>query len=235
MRNRCRIINITVMLWMAVVTAPAQAAFQDLESIRRAAHDFIAAETVNEQITPRIDVGRLDARLRLAACTSQLDAFLPGAGRIGGNTIVGVRCEGSQPWTVFVQSKVLLTRNVVVAARALSPGTVVTAQDIRLEPREVSRLRRGFLESSSEIIGKEVARTLSPGSVVTVNAVVAPKMIRRGEQVKVILQAGAVLVRSNALALSDGVKNQRIRVKNLSSRRIVFARVIGPGRVLVKL
>ena len=159
MQNSTRIVTVVLLLWLGIAAGPAHAALQDLESIRQTAYDFLVRQTAAEPIPPRIRMGRLDARLRLAACDGELGAFLPGAGRIAANTVIGVRCQGAKPWTVFVQAKVTLTRNVVVAARALLRGTIISAEDVRLEPREVSRLRADL---SNRLANSLVCRWRAP-------------------------------------------------------------------------
>ena len=71
----------------------AGAAIEKLENIRTAVRDYAIAEVGTEADGVHIEVGRLDPRLRLAACSHPLDTyFSPGARNIG-HTTVGVRCD----------------------------------------------------------------------------------------------------------------------------------------------
>jgi flagella basal body P-ring formation protein FlgA len=50
---------------------------------------------------------------------------------------------------------------------------------------------------------------------------VAAKAVQRGQSVTLIADAGGISVRMAGRVLSDGLINQRVRVQNLSSGKIV--------------
>ena len=58
-------------------------------------------------------------------------------------------------------------------------------------------------------------------------------MIKRGESVVMTAKSGALQVRIQATALTDGHAGEQISVRNKQSKRVVEARVIGPGKVSV--
>ena len=49
----------------------------------------------------------------------------------------------------------------------------------------------------------------------------AAKAVQRGQTVTLVADAGGMSVRMAGRALSDGLMNQRVRVQNLSSGKIV--------------
>jgi flagella basal body P-ring formation protein FlgA len=50
---------------------------------------------------------------------------------------------------------------------------------------------------------------------------VASKAVLRGQTVTLVADAGGIMVRMAGRALTDGLVNQRVRVQNLSSGKIV--------------
>jgi flagella basal body P-ring formation protein FlgA len=50
---------------------------------------------------------------------------------------------------------------------------------------------------------------------------VADIMVRRGQMVTLIVKSGQMYIRMAGRALSDGALNQRIRVENSNSQRVV--------------
>ncbi len=62
----------------------------------------------------------------------------------------------------------------------------------------------------------------SPGVRISpISSSVAAKVVQRGQAVTLLADAGGISVRMAGRALSDGLMNQRVRVQNLSSGKIV--------------
>jgi len=60
---------------------------------------------------------------------------------------------------------------------------------------------------------------------------VAPKLIRRGDQVVIVATTGGISVRMAGTAMADGRRDEQITVKNKSSNRLIKVRVVAPGTV----
>ncbi len=70
-------------------------------------------------------------------------------------------------------------------------------------------------------LGLTVSRPISSGAVITNQFLMGTKAIQRGQTVTLVADAGGLSVRMAGRALSDGLVNQRVRVQNLSSGKIV--------------
>ncbi|MGB6306461.1 MAG: flagellar basal body P-ring formation chaperone FlgA, partial [Steroidobacteraceae bacterium] len=107
------------------------------------------------------------------------------------------------------------------AARAIVVGSVLTAKDVRTEQRDVSALPPGYMDDPSVAIGLTASRPISSGAVITNQYLVAAKAVQRGQTVTLVADVGPMSVRMAGRALSDGLMNQRVKVENLSSGKIV--------------
>ena len=222
-------------LALLAVHAGLQAAPQQShEEMRTAAADFLARQTSDGAMTPRIDVSPPDPRLRVAACDRALETFLPPGARAAGNLVVGVRCRGASPWTIYLSASVRTYQQVVVMARPVPRGALLQPGDLRLEARDTTSLHGGYLEDPSQATGMLTRRPLSPGSVLAHNALEAPDVVQRGQQVVLLARAGGLEVRSAGEALSDGAQGDLIKVRNTVSSRVVEALVTGPGTAVVR-
>jgi flagella basal body P-ring formation protein FlgA len=206
---------------------------EDLENIRQAVREFATQEIVGDDKNVKITVGRLDPRLRLAACSERLEAYFSAGTKTIGQTNIGIRCAGPRAWSLFVPLTVDRLVSVAVALTALPRGRIVTAQDVNYELRSLASLSQGYFAPSEELIGQITTRPIAPKSAFTHNMVKAPRIVRRGERVVLALHNGSVAVRVAGEALSDGTRGQQIRVRNLSSKRVINGTVGEPGVVFV--
>ncbi|MGA6106333.1 flagellar basal body P-ring formation chaperone FlgA [Pseudomonas solani] len=182
-----------------------------------------------------IQINRLDPRLRLAACDRELTVTLESPAQPIGRVTVGVRCEGSTPWSVYVPAQVRLFREVIVVARPLRRGAVVNADDYNLVEREVGLLNQGYLTDPAQVEGYKLTRAVVADQVLAPVHLEMAEVIRKGDQVVIIAKSTSISVRMPGEALSDGSPGQQIRVRNLQSKRVVKARVTGPGQVEVAM
>ena len=180
-----------------------------------------------------IQVGHLDPRLSLTQCSEPLKTYLVPGARILGKTTVGVRCQSPKPWALYVPAQVNLYQEVYQTADNLAKGHIIRESDISLIKQNISRLNRGYFTEKQQLVGKQTKRRLTLGKIINPYQVKAPLLIKRGEQVELIAKTGLYAVRMSGKAMMDGARGDRIRVKNLSSQRIIEGTVTQAGQVTV--
>ena len=216
------------------VTAYAEE-LQSRESIEHAAYMYVFEQVQASYDNAQIMMEPLDGRLRLQACSRPLIAFTnSNKVRIGKQTI-GVKCSSPVSWTVYVPAKVKVFRPVVVASRPLAANQIITKSDIKIESLDIGRLHQGYINNPQQIIGQQLKYPLSMGKVINPNSLKLQKIVQRGELIMLVASVGNMEVRMSGKALSDGTLGQRVRVKNLSSKRVVEGVVEGPGIIKVTM
>lgn len=215
--------------------ADAAAESEPLDRILETARAFVAAAVgAGDQGETHIEIGQLDARLRLTRCERAPSAqFAPG-GRASGNSTVNVRCESPVPWSIYVPVEIERYAKVVVAARALARRQTIGPDDIRLERKETSSLISGYLDRPEAAIGLQLKRSLSAGQVLTDRVLVQRKLVERGQLVNIISGRPGLSVRMSGEALEDGSLGQRIRIRNRTSRKVVEGYVESSGSVRIE-
>jgi flagella basal body P-ring formation protein FlgA len=211
----------------------ARAEVQALDDIRGIAHDFLLAEAGGQEAGIDVEVGRLDARLRLQRCSRPLTPFMPPGGRANGHTAVGVRCEGDMPWTLFVPALVRRAQDLVVAARPIARGTTLVAADVSTVTKLLPNAPAGVIESADYALGRVALRDIAAGTTLNAHQLKAPQVVRRGQPVTLSLASGPVAVRVAGTALKDGTLGERIPVRNVNSKRVVEGVVLADGVVEV--
>ena len=209
---------------------------QSHDSIRTRAQTYLM-EQAQTQHTGKIEVtiGTLDSRLRLRQCDRFLEAFIPEGAHLQGNTTVGIRCPDADGWRIYVTGKVSVLADVLVARESLARGSSVNEDSVELVERDISSLSRGYLNEPSQLEDKVLRRAVSPGMVLTPNMLESPRIIRRGDRVSLEASQGALAVRMQGEAVMDGRRGERIRVRSLSSKKIVEGVVTAPGVIKVTL
>lgn len=210
--------------------------FQDQDQIISSAQAFLEQQLLDTQgQVGEVAMGRLDPRLRLAACSGKLEAFLPPGAREMGNTTVGVRCPTLAGWTLYLQARVMVQGQVLVTTQPLARGELLTEQNVRLVERDLASLPRGYFDDPQPVLGQQAKRHLAANTVLNPLLIESPRLVRRGEQVTLITGSKGFSVRSMGQALTDGSSGEVIRIRTNDSRRVVEGRVQGPGVVNVTL
>ena len=214
-------------------TAASEDAIQDPESIRETARQFAAGMAAAERGAARVEVGSLDRRLRLPQCDKPLSAFLSPTSRGATRQSVGVRCEGAVPWSLYVPVTIERPGQVVVAARPIPRGQVITEEDVRVAERDLGTLHRGYLTDPAQAIGQRAERDLPGDEALSPANLGKPSVIKRGAEITIVAADERLDVRVGGVALASGGIGDRIRVRNASSKRELDAVVVGEGIVQV--
>jgi flagella basal body P-ring formation protein FlgA len=178
-----------------------------------------------------VEAVAIDARLKLSRCAAPLDAKVERAITRGTGTIA-VSCAAPTPWRLFVPIRATNDVSVVVLARNVQPGEVLTADDVTVAPRSSASLPYDYLTDAAQAIGLTMRRTQSAGAVITAAALEAPEVVRRGELVTLTRSNGPISVKSEGVALEAARLRQRLKVRSPSGR-VIEGTAEGPGQVRV--
>jgi flagella basal body P-ring formation protein FlgA len=169
----------------------------------------------------RFLVGPIEQRMQLERCSRPVKPVLASPQHMKDRVTIELRCLDAKPWHIYVPVRIVGTSPVAVAAHAIVAGTLIKASDLKSEEHDVSELPLGFLDDPSIAIGLTANRPIAGGAYLTNQQLVAAKAVLRGQSVTLLADVGGMSVRMAGRALSDGLMNQRVRVQNLSSGRIV--------------
>jgi len=216
---------------LAYVTTASANDWQSNNDIARVAEEFVMNRVGKRdpRVTPQ--AGHLDSRLKLPICELPLEAFLRPGTKMSSRTAVGVRCKGSRPWKVYVPVDVVVTDAVLVSSATLPRDHILTADDVVAEERNVSRLLGGYIADPADLVGQRLKHQIMGGKVVTPSMLVADTVVKRGQSVTLLVRNNGLNITMSGKALMDGAVNQRIRVENSVSQRVVEGLVRSPEYV----
>lgn len=192
------------------------------------------AQAVSTAAQPGIGLkveARMDDRVVMPACGHLPESRVHS--QSGSAMSVAVECRAPQVWTLYVPVRLEKTAEVVVLSGNLAAGTVIDAMHLDVQSRDISQLAYGYMRSPDEALGMRLRRPLQAGWALSSNDVEAPHVIRRGDTVTLVARSAGIEVRTTGKALSAAGIAEPIRVKNLSTRRLVEGRVTAEGEVRV--
>lgn len=173
----------------------------------------------------------IDSRLTLRRCSQDL-SFSPQKGNArSGRKLIKVRCDDHKPWSVFIPVQFEHWQPVVTAVRSIQRNDVINAADIVIREQKLQGLSSDYLIRINDAIGTRATRPVTAGKPLSVSGLAQPKWIKRGDNVMIIANSHGVSAKMSGTAMADGSKGQQIKVRNLSSKRIIKAKVIAPGKV----
>ena len=237
MTMRALLMTLTVLnfsLISGISMASSIQQYQSHESILSAARHFL--ETHNELDQYKkvdIQLGRIDPRLKVSQCSQALELSLAPGSDTTGKTTVNVRCSKDKTWALYITAVINKFATVYQTAAPLPRGHVITEQDIQTVEYNLAKLNRGYYTDKKSLIGQETRRKLDKFKVIHPGQVKAPLMVKQGEHVALIATNKQFSVRMSGTALMNGALGDHIRVKNLSSKRIIEGKVTRNGEVTV--
>ena len=187
-----------------------------------------------------------DAELELAAFSPPILPLnaLPRLSAEGGNyenasnrfaaTLI-VMADGMPSIRMRVTGRAIATAPAIVATRRLAVGDVVGPQDAKLVQLRAERVRPGTAQRLEDVIGMQVRRPIGMELPFMGADLMVPHIIAKNEVVIMMVEGPGLSLTTQGRAMESAARGGRLSVMNLSSRTVVEAEAIGPGRVRVRL
>ena len=209
---------------------------EDHERIRSLAEAY--ARELAQQIAPanatiRAEAAHLDPRLRLPACPVSPETFRQ-VESFGSRTTVGVRCPAAPGWSLYVPVRTQIIADVVVLSAPLARGAVLTADALRLDARDISTLSTGYLTTIAAARGMLLRRPVTIGTVLTPGLLERPRLVHRGDRIRIRVADRLFAVTSEGEALADAAEGDRLKVRNVRSGIVIEGVVDDAGGLVAR-
>jgi flagellar basal body P-ring formation protein FlgA len=200
---------------------PAPSGLEDRTQLETLARNEAAQHLAPLTNRQRLIAGPIEAHIQLARCSRPVMPLVSAGAHMRDRILIELRCPGVPPWHIYVPVRVVGTSAVAIAARAIVAGSVLTDKDVRIEQRDIPELPPGYLDDPTVAVGLTAARPISSGAVITNQFLLGAKAVQRGQSVTLVADSGSMSIRMAGRALTDGLINQRVKVENLSSGKVV--------------
>lgn len=156
---------------------------------------------------------------------------LPGNARLWGMISVAANCDQSRR---YLQVEVQVSGEYVVATRAITRGTAVTADDVKMVKGRLDKLPARSALSLEEVVDAISQRDIMPDQPVTLMMVRQPWRVKTGQTVMVTASGEGFAITSEGRAMNNAAAAQSVRVR-MSSGQIVSGKVDADGKILISL
>jgi flagella basal body P-ring formation protein FlgA len=133
--------------------------------------------------------------------------------------------------TVRVRIEVL--REFVVSTNNLGRDTLITANDVSLQKKWIRSIPINSISTLEEATGKIMAVSIRPNTEITRNMLKELMPVKKGKMVHIILDNGVMKIMAMGLSEEDGAEGAIVKVRNITSSKTIYARVIGQSKVKV--
>ncbi|OGB87581.1 flagella basal body P-ring formation protein FlgA [candidate division WOR-1 bacterium RIFCSPLOWO2_02_FULL_46_20] len=131
-----------------------------------------------------------------------------------GNVIFPIRVTaGDESRKVFVRASVEVFKEIVVVKNKIDRASRIEAKDLTLAERDVAMLPQKYYSQIDQIANSEAKTTISQNSTIFEWMIKQIPVVRRGDEVAVVVSGPNLLVKSKGVALMDGYINKELRVK----------------------
>ncbi|OGC06729.1 flagella basal body P-ring formation protein FlgA [candidate division WOR-1 bacterium RIFOXYD2_FULL_36_8] len=135
----------------------------------------------------------------------------------------------------YLQVDIGIFKNIVVAKKKIMKGSIVSAEDIGLENKNVSSLQQNYYASMKDVLTKVAKGNISEGAILYSWMLKLKPVIAKGEKVTILVPVETLLVEAFGIALEDGQTGDIIKVKRDNSKETFNAVVLNNGVVKVSL
>ncbi|MCW8091819.1 flagellar basal body P-ring formation chaperone FlgA [Alteromonas sp. ASW11-130] len=233
-KSQCWRASMSGMLWMIMAFPTIASEKVNLhKQIERGAHDYLMQAIGDNHGEDNIvvEVSPVDDRIQIPACPTGFQYHADSESLSQAYISVRVSCNNNQ-WYVFTNGRVTRTRSVVVTSGMVSPGTVLTKENLMLADIDIKWLRHTAYSDLSQLIGARMKHRVRQGQPIQANMLC---FVCKGDRITISARTSGMLIKTAGIAQQDGVVGESIRVTNASSQKSVIAEVANTNEVIVSL
>jgi len=158
-----------------------------------------------------------------------------------------VSCNKPLKWQITLRtnadssSKKIIEKNItknsnviklITLKNNLKKGEVIQKHDLKFDYKS-SSVGKGFFNNLDKLIGREINQNLSRGQVIKTRHLKENFMVSEGQSIIIFSNLHGINVRMQGTSLENGHFNELVRVKNLSSGKIIQGKIINEKKILI--
>ena len=150
------------------------------------------------------------------------------------NFTVGIYDDGTLLREESIHVRMEVALDVVVSTRYLPRDMEIDSDSVKLVRKWFNQMPIHTLTQIEDVVGKHLYSDVRQNTEIKRNMLKAVKTMKRGKMVKMILESGPMTIVTFGLSEEDGSRGDFIRVRNTSSNKTVFVKVVDDSSVRIE-
>lgn len=152
-----------------------------------------------------------------------------------GRTLLGLHfyVDGQLAKKTWVHADISVMADVVKVIRPLGKRQRIAPSDLAMVRADLSGLPSDAIRDIESAVGNRTTQMIYPNTVLKAGMFSLPPLVRRGDIVKIVANAGPMTITATGKVKQKGCKGDAVHVINTDSNRVITARVIDAGTVQV--
>ncbi|MBV1951639.1 MAG: flagellar basal body P-ring formation protein FlgA [Cycloclasticus sp.] len=211
--------------------------YQDHPGIKKQAHDFVISNLKQTSNQYSVSVSDLDYRLKLNRCRAPLSITATRMPLVPGKNTLNIRCPTvATPWRVFTTVNIQLFDYALVAKKPLKRGLLIKAEDVDLQQIEVKNSHFSYLLDNERdlVINHVLKRNLNRGDLFKRLYLKKQTLINKGDRVTILVKSPGFQISMKGIALNAGGAGEKIKLKNIKTKKIIQGIVVNKQMVHIQ-
>lgn len=143
--------------------------------------------------------------------------------------------DGKLVKNLYIKINVNRLKKMPVAIRTLKAGETISKNDVTEKIVTANNSLNTEPLDINSIIGRTIRNGVARNTIISESDLLKHRTVRRGETIELVAYSGAVVIRTNAVALQDGSIGDIIRVKREGQGNSILSGQVGDdGLVYIK-
>ncbi len=140
---------------------------------------------------------------------------------------------------VFIKKTIIRMRlevlmDIATSATFLARDTRIEYRDVKLNQVWQTKAPRNVVSTLEDVVGKTLRTDIKPNTAITRNMIKIIPVVKRRKPVKIVFKDDLMRITTVGVSEQDGMLGDLVKVRNVSSREMIYARVIGGAMVSVE-
>ena len=142
---------------------------------------------------------------------------------------VGIRFKKK----IRVMVEVERLTEVIVTKRQLNRYTIINKKDLYSKIMDSEKIPANAITDLGDVIGKRTKRAIRPETILRADFIEFPPLVKRGDVVSIIAESNGIRITAIGQVKKKGHRGERLKVLNIDSNKVVYAKVLDANTVVV--
>lgn len=200
--------------------------------LEQAAEQWVSNQLgVNRDGLLQVSSNPIDPRVTVPPCPAAMQFTASQHALQQSHIAVKASCSANN-WYLYMMVKTRLLQEVVVLTDTLSPGTLLTRDNLKVVEMDQQQLRGSTYQKIDTLLGARLKRRMRMGQPLSPGQLC---FVCKGDNIVISAISGGLAIKTTGVAEQDGNLGDTIRVRNSKSQRLLSATVSSIKQVVVNI